>query len=173
MRLPNRLMTALPLSAAVLLGPGFVAGCQHRRAADGQAITMNDLTPEARATLQRELSGAKLGELSRKQDEVHGMVYSAEFERGTGEVEIEFGPDGLVHGVEEDIALVDLPQAVRDAVDRELPTARIVEADKLTRAGVVSYEVEASLRLSQWDLTLSPDGTVLKKEMVERGAKND
>lgn len=172
MRLPSRLISALPLSAAMILGPGALSGCQQRAdRGDGQIITVKDLTPEARATIEREAGGATIADLRKVEDSPRGVYYAAEFKRGAQDVELDVGPDGLVYAVEESIHPMELPDAVREAVQRELPTAQITDADKVVTGGVVSYDVDASLRLSRWELSISPSGTVTRKELVETLSK--
>ncbi len=167
MRLPSRMITALPISAAVLLGP---AGCQKLQSSSEKPIAMTDVTPEARATIEREAGGAKLMSLVTSEDDAGKPVYEAEFLRGQSEVELEVGPDGLVYSVEEAMSPAELPNAVRESILREIPTAMITEAKKVTKSGVVTFEVEAEMKLSSWEMTVSPQGAVLQKELKEFNA---
>lgn len=169
MRLPSRLVTALPLSAAVLLGP---SGCQMRGHGGEKPIAMNQLTPEARETIERETGGATLKTLTTSQDDSGQVTYEAGFVRGTSQFELEVGADGLVHAVEEKLNPAELPDAVREAVSRELPTAVVSSAERVVKAGVTTYEVDAELRLSKWELVISPDGTIVKKDMTAFDARS-
>lgn len=161
MRLPSRLISALPLSAAVALNAGALAAGLPMRAGASTQITAAELTPQARATLRRELGDAPPASLSLARNAA-GDYFIANL----GAVELAVGPDGLVHSTVQRLDLPALPQVVRAAVNLELPAAVITAASLHTRALVQTYHLDAALPHSRWSLAVAPSGTILDKQFA-------
>jgi hypothetical protein len=55
--------------------------------------------------------------------------------------DLQIGEDGTVNEIEEEVALNDLPKAVRDALILEASGAQVVKVESLTKRGkLVAYE---------------------------------
>ncbi|WZO98073.1 PepSY-like domain-containing protein [Isosphaeraceae bacterium EP7] len=72
---------------------------------------------------------------------------------------------------EEKVALKDVPRAVMDSLKKAFPKAEIVEAEKETEDGKVSYEVELKDGEKSVEVALKADGTILEVE-TEVAAKD-
>ena len=65
----------------------------------------------------------------------------------------------------EKIAVDKLPKPVVDAVKKDMPGARITKANKLNKDGKVTYYLDdVKVGKKGWDVTLTEDGTIIKKE---------
>jgi hypothetical protein len=106
------------------------------------------------------------------------MEYSEETEDGEKyfEISCEFAgrkidavyhPDGSVSAIEEVIPIEALPQAVQQAIAREVPQFSIKLAEKIDKAGETLYEVKILNTQDQktYELQFSDMGKLLEKEV--------
>ena len=82
---------------------------------------------------------------------------------GSGKLyEAEFKINGFEFvRVKEEIAVSSLPEPVRAAALKPYPGGRIREADKVTQGELIRYKVEVMDNLDDYDILLTPDGTIL------------
>ena len=81
-----------------------------------------------------------------------GKLYEAEFKINGFEFDVKVTPEGKIVRVKEEIAVSSLPEPVR---------GRIREADKVTQGELIRYKVEVMDNLDDYDILLTPDGTIL------------
>ncbi len=62
-----------------------------------------------------------------------------------------------------DLRLEDLPQPVREAVQREVGDGTIEDIDRDTERGQTVYEVEFDRDGREYEIEVSPDGTVVDR----------
>jgi hypothetical protein len=75
--------------------------------------------------------------------------------------------DGTVAEIEEVVAVGTLPEAVRTAVSREFPKAKVAKAERTTKGTDVSYEVHVSLGSNKGSVVVDPSGKVLEKNPLK------
>lgn len=98
-------------------------------------------------------------------------------EAGGKEFEVKVDDDGKVLSkvevVTEKLKVADLPAAVVDGVKKEWPGAKITSAEKLTKGGVVSYEMDVDVAKKTYEVVFSAEGKMLSKaeasEAEEKG----
>ncbi len=172
MRLPSRLLSTLPLSALAMLAGSMGGGCQlNRSASDGVSVRIDDVPAEVRQTLEREAGGAKIESLVRTTEDGQ-EVYEAELTKNGRATELEILPTGLVYKVEEQMSPAELPDAVLDTVQREVPTGKITGVDREFQNGRTTYEIDVELQLHEWELVVMPDGTLVSKEVSTKDGKS-
>ena len=81
--------------------------------------------------------------------------------RKTFEFDVKVTPEGKIVRVKEEIAVSSLPEPVRAAALKPYPGGRIREADKVTQGELIRYKVEVMDNLDDYDILLTPDGTIL------------
>jgi hypothetical protein len=74
-------------------------------------------------------------------------------------------PDGKVVEVEQEVALITVPAAVRDGLRRKAGTGRITRVASITkRAAVVAYQPDALTAGEKLEIQVGPDGKMLDHE---------
>ncbi|HYG74594.1 MAG TPA: PepSY domain-containing protein [Planctomycetota bacterium] len=75
---------------------------------------------------------------------------------------------------DEPVALDQLPEAVKNAAQAAVKNIVLSKAEKKTKKGTVTYQVEGKADGKEWEIKLSPEGQVLKiKEEKQDGDKDD
>ncbi|HLV67226.1 MAG TPA: hypothetical protein VKY73_15500 [Polyangiaceae bacterium] len=65
-------------------------------AAAGRDITLEDVPPAVRATIQREVAGGQIDEIEEDRRRDGRIVYEVEFWQGDRKFEIDIAPDGTL-----------------------------------------------------------------------------
>lgn len=79
--------------------------------------------------------------------------------------------DGSVAEIEESLAVLDLPAAVRTAVQAKYPKAKLHKAEKVTKGAVVTYDVEVRTAKGKVDVDVDSNGKLLKETPVSAKEK--
>jgi hypothetical protein len=72
-----------------------------------------------------------------------------------------------VEAKDRDIAIQDLPKAVTASIMKEHPHAKILKAEEDVKGDSKKYEVKIRDGQTEWEIHLSPDGTILAKDMED------
>ena len=94
--------------------------------------------------------------------------FEAEFEVGDLEQSASFDAAGKWMGTETEIKKAELPQAVLATLAKDFAGYKIEEAEKAETDKGTFYEVEATKEKLKYEVQLSPDGKVIKKEEKEK-----
>lgn len=86
------------------------------------------------------------------------IVYEVESLDGSLRRDLLYDPEGRAVEIEELIPVDSLPEAVRKAVARDLPTARVAGAERIMRGETVLYEVQVRHDGRTTYLTYDPRG---------------
>lgn len=136
---------------------------------------------EARATDRGEIPGVVMNALKARfpeaeirqwaREEEDGVVlYDIEFEQAGRKFEADIEEDGSYKNFEKEIALADLPEAVRQAFERRYPGATATEIMEGTEVSgeeerVAEYEIVfETTEGKRMELTLALDGEILEVE---------
>lgn len=154
------------LATVVILGMA-VLGC-----APASPANQAQLPAAATQTLQKAYPGCTI-EKVKVEDEDGVKVYEANLRSGKMKKEVTLTAAGEILEIETPMATCDLPKAVADAVAKAAPGAKITEAAseevladaKLGKlaAPKVTYKVEVQKGGKEGEMTLSPEGKVLKE----------
>ncbi len=109
--------------------------------------------PEAvKSSFQKAYPGVKV------KWEKEGANYEAGFEQKGHEMSVIYTPNGTSTEKEMEIAVSELPKAVRDYVSQNYKGAKIKEAAKITKSnGMVQYEAEVNGK----DVLFTPEGKLV------------
>jgi hypothetical protein len=161
----------------LILCLGFAVGAL----AQEKKITKKDLPVPVLSSFQKAYPKATIKGLSTETEE--GKTYF-EIESVDGKVkrDLLYLADGTVAEIEETVAAADLPAPVKAAVAAKHPKGKIAKVEKVTRGGVVSYDVVLRSGKTNVELSIDPAGKVLKeskasakkegKEAKEKWEKN-
>ena len=128
--------------------------------------------PEAvKAAIKASYPGAEIEELEKEYEGV--KVYEVELEQNEKEMEVTFAKDGTIVGVETEVSMERLPQAVSKAITEKAGGAKIKKVEKEVIYAVVKlvkldapktvYEAKFIKDGKKCEIEVAADGTVLKQ----------
>lgn len=82
-----------------------------------------------------------------------------------------YNADGSVAEIEESMAVVNLPEAVKSSVEARFPKAEITKAEKVTKGAALSYSLALRTAKGKLGLELDAAGKILKEEKPEGKGK--
>lgn len=109
-----------------------------------------------------------------KEKEKGAVVYDIEFTVGGKKHEADIKEDGTIVNWEVEIALKDLPEAVKKAIDKKYPKATLKEAMKVTavkgkKEELEGYEVTlVTAGKKKVEVNVSPEGKITEEESGEK-----
>lgn len=104
-----------------------------------------------------------------KEKEGDKVVYDIEFKQGVQKFEADIFESGTIHNWEKEIAAKDLPNAVKQTVDKKYPKATLKEIMEITevkdrKESLEGYEIVLETTDKQEvEITVAPDGKVLEE----------
>jgi uncharacterized membrane protein YkoI len=132
-------------------------------AAKEKRITMDDLPSAVRAAAQKMTAGGDVRRVDVEQEDGRDE-YSVEAKVSGKTKEFTFSADGILVAEEEDIALKDVPEAVRTAAEKHFGGVSGLSASKEVAGGTTTYEIEGQKGGKRISLRLSASGALLKEE---------
>jgi len=138
---------------------------------DDEGLTLDQVPAAVKATILKEAAGAKIGEIE-KEIENGTLTYEATFVRDGKTVEIEVAPTGKLLCTEVELALGDVPAAVKATILKEANGAKIEEVEMATEGGKTFYEAEFEVGGKEVEIKVAPDGKLLGRE-IEDGDDDD
>ena len=119
-------------------------------------VERKDLPPAVQKTIARELEGATLKGISTEKC-LGKICYEIETMRGAKSRDFVVDEAGVVVEAEDEIDPADLPQPVQAAAAK---LGTVVRVEKLTKQGVVAFEVTLKAGNKKLERTFLPDGTI-------------
>ncbi len=172
MRLPTRLLGALPLSTAMLFAAAGLSGCAGSKEIE-TPVVRQDVPAGAWRVIDARTRGGTITELT-KISEDGRTRYQAEWRQGNKDHELEVEPDGTLVSVETEITRPELPAAVGRAADeltrtREAKIVRYFREEEylLSRLEATKYEVKVVTARGETEYQIGVDGKLLKTETDE------
>lgn len=82
---------------------------------------------------------------------------------------------GAACSSEQNVAMSDVPAAVRATLERETAGGKITEVEKEKKNGHVVYSADATINGQGYDITVAEDGRLISKEREqdEHGEKSE
>jgi Putative beta-lactamase-inhibitor-like, PepSY-like len=131
--------------------------------ATAQKITKAQLPTAVASAFDKAYPSATLKGVSREPKKHNGKVcYEIESMDNSMTRDIIYAADGEVVEIEEGIAAASLPMAVSDGVRKHFPNEPVEKAEKLTRGGVVQYELVLTAGKKHKEVVLDEKGNVVK-----------
>ena len=93
-------------------------------------------------------------------------VIEFDIEKNGKSSEVAFRPDGRLFSTEDEVALIDVPEAVQKTITKKSKDAKAGAPEKVVQEGKTTYEVVIEKDGKKIEYTLSPEGKVVDKEEV-------
>lgn len=127
-------------------------------------VRFKDLPAPVQKTVKAKFAQADILKCEVQREEGK-TVYEVKVMTDDGKLELEFNARGRLLEQQSDIALRDLPKAVKKAIKTTLPGARPVKAEKHIARGKTFYEVKFACGRVLLEVTFAPSGRVQKIEV--------
>jgi uncharacterized membrane protein YkoI len=160
-----------------MLGLGMIAVSAGSVAAGEKAgkeekVSLGEVPEAARNTILHEAAGHKVREIEKETGNGR-TVYEAEWKVGGKEVEVKVAADGKLLEREMDVALKDVPAAARETILKEAAGSKVAEVEKVVAGERVTYEAEWKADGKEIEITVSPAGKVLGREVEDEDDDDD
>jgi uncharacterized membrane protein YkoI len=121
-------------------------------------VTISELPPAVRQSVERETRGATIRELS-KETENGRVYYEAETSVNGKQREILFDESGKVVKVEQQVALDSIPAGARSAIEQQAAGGQVLGVKAVTRDGKTTYKARVQKAGEKFHLKVTPEGT--------------
>jgi uncharacterized membrane protein YkoI len=149
---------AATVTGVVLMLLGCVSGHDSKET----KVSLNQMSPPARQTLERVTSGGTIEKIEREIERGR-VVYDAEATIGGKHFEYLIGEsNGEILGTETEIELSQLPEAVRVATRNYFGTSTELKAMKGVEYGETQYEIEGKKNGKITEVTFDPNGKIVR-----------
>lgn len=147
-------------SCTLLLALPLLAASVH---AQEQSIKRKDVPKAILAAFEKNYAKSKIKGYAKEVDDGK-TVYEVESVEGTVHRDITYMADGSVVSIEESLSVSELSDVILSAAEKQYPNSKISGCEKVTKGGIMQYELVVTTGKQKHELVLNPDGTVAKTE---------
>jgi uncharacterized membrane protein YkoI len=141
-----------------------VTSCVSGHDSKANHVSLNQMSPSARRTLEKVTSGGTIEKIEREVERGK-VVYDAEATVGGKHIEYVIGEsDGEILGTETEIEFSLLPEAVRIAARKFFDSSTGLKTMKGVEYGKIQYEIEGMKNGKVTEATFDPTGKVVRGE---------
>lgn len=126
-------------------------------------ITMDKVPAAVRQAVKEYASEAEIKGIEAS-DVGGAKVIEFDLEKNGKTSEIAFRTDGRLFSTEEEVALVNVPEAVQKTITKKSRGGQAGVPDKVVQEGKTSYEVVIEKKGKKIEYTISPQGKIINKE---------
>jgi hypothetical protein len=139
----------------------FVLGLSVSALAQEQKVLRKDVPPAVLAAFAEAYPKATIKGYSK---EMHNgqTVYEIESVEGQTRRDAIYSSDGKLTLLEETLDPSDLPSAVKTALNKKFPGAKILRSEKVTKGAVVGYEFRVEHKGKTTEIVFDPTGKEIK-----------
>lgn len=142
----------------------IIVACSLASLVNAQKLKSTDVPEAVKKSFAERFAKAKEVKWSKES----AAVFEAEFEVAEKEQSATFDTNGQWLGTETEIKTAELPASVKATLDKEFHGFTIKEAEKAETPGNADFfEVELKNGNVNYDVQLSADGKILKKEEIK------
>ncbi len=124
-------------------------------------VKLSDLPVTVRDAIAKEGAGGTVRAVS-AETKNGDVYYEAELSLGGRSKDILFDRNGAIVEVEEEVALVSVPDAVRLKLIAEAGRGKIVRVESISRAGhLVAYEAQVKTGAKKTEIQVGPEGQLI------------
>lgn len=160
------LITLLGLALCLMLAAVSFAGeCKNE-----QKVTLDQLPPAVRATLENQAQGGTIGDID-KETKDGQVVYEADVVKGGNKIEVKIAENGtLISAKPEEekeenevkVTFDQLPAPVQATLQAQVGNGSLEEIEKETKDGKVIYKAKFTKDGKEQKVRIAEDGTLLK-----------
>ena len=159
-----------PSITIVALSAGLCLSAWAAEKATEQDVSFEKIPAAAAKTLKEHAGGAKITNVSQEKD-AGKMVYEATFTAKGRQHDVTVDENGKLISDEEVVPLSEAPAAVRAAIEKEAPGAKIEKFERIKEGGKISYEALLSSKGKREEIKFDDKGKVLERE--DKTGEND
>ena len=156
----KNLQRAISYALAVLL----IAGISSQAIAGDKKITKKDVPAAALKAFEAAFPKVEVTEYLTEVEDGN-TFFEFKTVEGTIKRNILYKADGTLVEVEEKLITENIPAEIVKAVTTDMPKAKIMRGEKITKGSEVTYEVKIKAGKKTGKVILSADGKIIKKEM--------
>ena len=108
--------------------------------ADEEKIALDKVPAAVKEAVKKKFPKAEMKEAA-KEVENGKTVYEISIKDGETAIDVSLSDEGKILAIEKEMAVADLPAAVKDAVKTKYAEGMITKAEEITKEETVSYEV--------------------------------
>lgn len=154
------------LFTAVLAG--YLLVQPAARAEGKDKLDLDTIPKKVMAALKAKFPKAEIHNWTKMQDG-NVVVYDIEFKQEGRKFEADIKEDGTIHNWEKDVAIKDLPDAVKKAVEKKYPKSTLRDIMEITAVKDGKEELEGyeivldAADKKEFEVTVAPDGTIMEE----------
>jgi hypothetical protein len=142
-------------------------------------LTLDQVPAPVKATILKEAEGAQIERIAPVRDEAKTLyMVDAQADEKTITLKIEADGKLVDKVIEEGVTIDKVPAGVKATIEKEAKDGKVQEIDRTTRNGKTTYAAQLEVGGKNVELTVDPDGTLVKKEVEqdekeEKGAREE
>jgi uncharacterized membrane protein YkoI len=141
--------------------------------AQAEDVEMSELPQAVRDTIERETKGMEIDDLERDKDDGK-IVYELDAEDDDRDMKLKIAEDGTLLEKEEELDDDDLPESILKVIENAYGEMDIDDVEKRYRLGRRTYyKLEGENDKFKVELEIAEDGTILDKDVDEKGEDYD
>lgn len=130
-------------------------------------VTWSQVPAAAQQTIKQHAPETAIKKIEK--DEEDGKVaYEFQIIQGGKKSEITVAADGKLLSVEEEVALADVPVAVRQTIEAQAAGGKAGTLEKVTEDGETTFEAKVQKGGKRLEITVTPDGKLTRTEDVTK-----
>ena len=154
MKLTQRLPQVVALALLLSLGLSLFATAQEQR------IQRKDVPAAVLSKFEQTYPKATIKGYSKEMDKGQ-IAYEIQCVEGETMRDVTYSADGELISVEESVHTSQLPPAVKAALDKRFPGAKILRSEKVTKATVTGYEFTIEHKGKKTEIVFDAEGNEL------------
>jgi hypothetical protein len=150
---------AIAVAAATMLFPIFVFSQEQEK-----KIPRSDLPPAVEKTVAEQSKGARIRGFSEEKENGQ-TLYEAELIVNGHSKDVLVDVNGTIVEVEEQVPIESLPTAVREGLQAEAGSGKLIQVERLTKKDkLVAYEAKVLTNGKKSEVQVGPEGKPLDHE---------
>lgn len=159
-----KLAPRVVLTATIVL---IIAGMSDALHAQGEKkIKQKDLPAAVQSAFNKSYPNAKISGAA-KEVENGKTYYEIESVDGKMKRDLLYTPEGAAYEIEETIPASDLPQSVKDALQKQFQEYTITKAEKTVHGTALQYDVVLKSGKKGYEVSVGPAGKILSSEQIK------
>lgn len=168
-------------SVMIAIGFSMVAGLVTQAVAEeaqDEVMALTQTPAAVQATIRKQAAGSDIKQVEKGKDNGK-VVYEVKVVKGGQKCDISVAPDGTLLGVEEEMTLADIPEAVRKTLAGQVGQGKVEKIERAVADGKTVFEAEIEKDGKDFEITIASDGKLGQGEELKnenhgpKGAKEE
>lgn len=159
----NRVTTCLGVAALSISLALAVFGAEEKE----ETVSWSQVPAAARQTIKAHAPETAIKKIE-KDTEAGKVSYEFQIIQDGKKSEITVAADGKLLTVEDEVALADVPAAVRQTIQAQATGGKLGTLEKVTEDGETTFEAKVEKDGKKLEITMAPDGKITGTEDVTK-----